>query len=118
MSMEKNRSRSNLRRKNISIRILEEDGYMISEILYVQYCANTDNIMGIHTLISYRERRILQTQICKEFSKRRDEIAKDMIRKLIENDHNVSCYGIRRVTGYGLATISRHYMSLKKTCMD
>jgi hypothetical protein len=103
------------RHKNISTRISTEDGIVISDILRVS-CRLDDN--GIDSIVrvytNYREKRVFSIQICKEFTKNRDEIAKNIIRELIEKEPKMSYNEIKRTTGYGWQTVSRHYMPLKK----
>jgi hypothetical protein len=109
------------RRKNISTRILTEDGNVISDILHVSCRLDDkghDNIMSIRVYTNYREKRVLSIQICKEFTKSRDEIAKNIIRELIENEPKISCSEIKRTAGYGWQTVSRHYMLLKKIILE
>lgn len=109
------------RRKDISTRISTEDGNVISDILHASCRLDDnghDNIMSIRVYTNYREKKVLSIKICKEFTKSRDEIAKNTIRELIEKEPKISCCEIRRMTGYGWQTVSRHYMLLKKIILQ
>lgn len=115
--MENSRVR-NRRCKSISTKIYEEEGYTLSNILFVQYNMNTDN-MSTYDAINFRGKRCEFIPICKGFSRPRrmrksSEIVKNKIRELIENDRDISSNEIRRVTGYGISIINRYYMTLKK----
>jgi hypothetical protein len=103
--------------RSISTKILEEDGYTLSEILSVQCNMNTSNIL-VYTSIHFRRKKLEHVHICKQFSGSRrrisSEIIKNNIREIIEKKPDISSLGIKRETGYCISTVNKYYMLLKK----
>lgn len=103
--------------RSVSTKILEEDGYTLSEILSVECNTNTINIF-VHTSIHFRGKKLEHVHICKQFSGSRrrisSEIIKNRIREIIENKPDISSLGVKRETGYCMSTINKYYMLLKK----
>jgi hypothetical protein len=115
----KNRKRRFYKRKSkyISSKLFKEGGYDLSDVIYIQYNVNADNLT-IYDLIGYRSKRAAFYRICKSFSKSKRphklaEIARNRMRELIAKEPNMSSHKIKQMTGYGWPIVTRYYMTLK-----
>lgn len=114
--MEKNRSYKR-RYKFISIALYKEEGYLLSDVTYVQCNMNTGNI-NIYDAIKFKKKLFEFVPIFKRFSGPRinkfSAIAKNKMKELIEKNPSISSSEIIRATGYDWPIINRYYMTLKK----
>lgn len=103
--------------KHISVNLFKEQGYILSDVLYIQYNVNAENI-NLYDIIYFHRKRLF-ISICKTFSKprrvhKRAEIAKNRMKELIEKNPTISSSEIKNITGYDWYIIIRYYMELKK----
>jgi len=99
------------------MRLFEEQEHILSDVLYIQYNVNAENI-NIYDAIYFR-RKGLFIPICKSFSRPRRahknaDIAKNRMKELIEKEPMISASKIKNITGYDWYIINRYYMRLKK----
>jgi hypothetical protein len=113
------KSRVNTRKnRSISIKLYEEDGNILSDVLVVQYRITTDNTF-IYDVIKFKGNHFEFIPICKGSAGLRkmskfSEIAKNKMEELIEKKPSISSSEIKYATGYHWSMINRYYMTLKK----
>lgn len=103
--------------KYISVRLFKEERHILSDIVFIQYNVNADNL-NIYDLICYRRKRTAFCKICKSFLKpkkpdKNNEIARNRMKELIEKEPTISARKIKQITGYDWHIITRYYMKLK-----
>ena len=97
--------------------LFKEEGHNLSDVIFVQYNVNADNL-NIYDLICYQRKRSAFYRICKSFSKPKRphkfaEIARNRMRELIVKEPTISASKIKHITGYDWHIITRYYMTLK-----
>jgi hypothetical protein len=105
------------RRKYISIKILKEEGCVLSDVILAQYNRNADNF-NVYDAIKFGRWLCDLVPVFKRFSKPRvnkfSEAAKNKIKELIEKNNSISSTEIIQETGIDRSTVNRYYMSLKR----
>ena len=106
------------RRKYVSVKILKEEGYTLSDVIFVQYNSSADNF-NIYDVLKFGRWLCEFVPVFKRFSKPRrknkfSEAAQNKIRELIEKNSSISITEIMRETGYDQSKIIRYYMSTKR----
>jgi hypothetical protein len=111
-------TRYDRRRKYVSIKILKEEGCVISDVMLIQYNRNADNF-NIYDVIRFGRWFCDFVPVFKRFSKPRvnkfAETAKNKIKESIEKNNSISSTEIMQETGIDQSIINRYYMSLKRT---
>lgn len=104
--------------KYVSVKILKEEGYILSDVILVQYNSNADNF-NMYDVIKFGRWKCDFVPVFKRFSKPRKpnkfaETAKSKIKELIEKNNSISMAEIMHETGYDKYIINRYYMFLKR----
>ncbi len=120
--MEKQRYRRKY--KYISIRLFKEEGHILSDIIFIQYNVDIDNL-NIYDTICLQRKRSIFNKICKNFSKPKSWIntIKTLIRKDEENNMNhiqmlVNCAYMRGVADLQHRTIAEFAQFVEDVMSD